>query len=219
MTTRSSASNSTRTLLARLLLLVPLAAPVWAPVAARAEGQLDQKEFHAVTYYKTAIDHPQVQKLKSEKARVAAIAKDIKMSPKDLEKALEKAASLGGEPSQLAGQAIRGALDGLRVKGRVLDVSFNVDEPKHVVAYVRWTGSKAADVLKEASEIAYTVKAEAPFVSTLSLAAMPPSGGDQAVWSAKIGAEPMSKIQLKRIEDYAERLYVRLFEVVDNKPF
>jgi hypothetical protein len=203
--------------------LLPLALILAPALAHAAEVKtISKDEYYAAAYYKTALDHPSIQKLKSDDGKLKAVAKDIKMTPKKLQAAIEKVDALGGDPAELAASAIKGALSSGRMKGKVLDVLLNTEEPKHVVAYVRWQGTGSKDVLKEASEIAHAVSAEAPFVSTLSLAAIPPSApksSRDAVWSAKIGADRMASIQAKRIDEYADRLYARLFEVVDNKPF
>lgn len=193
-----------------------------APAGASEVSQISKEDYFAAAYYKQALEDPRIQKIKAESKRMAAVAKDIRMKPKELKSALEKVDGLGGDPAELAVSAIKQSLEQTRLKGRVLDVLFNTEEPKHVVVYVRWRGSNTKDVVKEASEIAHAVSAEAPFVSTLSLAAIPPKAATssrEAVWSAKIGGDRMSSIQPKRIDDYADRLYARLFEVVDNKPF
>lgn len=206
----------TRTVLPIALLLAP-------GLALAAEVKTISKEdYYAAAYYKTALEHPAIQKLKSDDGKLKAVAKDIKMAPKKLEEALAKVNALDGDPAALAADAIKSALGSGRMKGKILDVLLNTEEPKHVVAYVRWQSGSSKDVLKEASEIAHAVAAEAPLVSTLSLAAIPPKAARDsrdAVWSAKIGADRMASIQPKRIDEYAERLYARLFEIVDNKPF
>ncbi|MFO0727218.1 MAG: hypothetical protein U1E65_25795 [Myxococcota bacterium] len=192
------------------------------PATAADSPKLTKEEFYAAAYYKQALDNPTIQKIKQEDGRINAIARDIKMKPAELKKALAKVNSLGGDPTELAVDAIKSALGGGRVKGRVIDVLMNAEEPKHVVLYVRWTASSAQNVVKEASEIAYTVATEAPFVSTLSLAANHPKSAPTSkdvVWSAKIGHDRMGNIQPKRIDDYADRMYKPLFEVVDDKPF
>jgi DNA-binding phage protein len=192
------------------------------PALAADSPKLTKDEFYAAAYYKQAIENPTIQKIKQENGKISAIARDIKMKPDQLKKAIEKVNALGGDPTELAVSAVKSALGSGRVKGRLIDVLINAEEPKHVVLYIRWTASSAQNVIKEAAEIAYTVASEAPFVSTLSLAANHPRSAPDAkdvVWSAKIGADRMGNIQPKRIDDYADRMYKPLFEVVDNKPF
>lgn len=204
------------------LPLALLVAPALALAASGDVKSLSKQEYYAAAYYKTALDNPTIQKIKSDDGKLKAVAKDIKMKPKELEAAIAKMDALGGDPAELAASEIKASLASGRLKGKVLDVLLNTEEPKHVVAYVRWQGSTSKDVLKEASEIAHAVSESAPFVSTLSLAAIPPTApttSRDAVWSAKIGADRMSNIQPKRIDEYADKLYARLFEVVDNKQF
>ena len=38
-------------------------------------------------------------------------------------------------------------------------------------------------------------------------------------WAAKVSIDRAGNIDPKRIDDYAERLYKRLFEVVETRPF
>lgn len=202
------------------LTLALLLAPALA--GAGETKTLTKDDYYAAAYYKQALDHPSIQKVKSEDGRKKAVARDIKITPAKLEAALAKYDALGGDPAEVAAANIKGALANGRMKGKVLDVLLNTEEPKHVVAYVRWQGSTAKDVVKEASEIAHAVATEAPFVSTLSLAAIPPTADKasrDAVWSAKIAAARMTNIQQKRIDEYADKMYGRLFEIVDNKPF
>jgi hypothetical protein len=108
------------------------------------------------------------------------------------------------------------------VKDHLLDVLVNADEPKHVVLYVRWQSTNAKDVVKEASTIASLVAEKTPLVSTLSLAAIHPKApptSKEAVWSGKISAQSMAKIQRQRIDDYGDRLYKGLFEGVEEQRF
>jgi hypothetical protein len=208
----------------RTPLVVAVFAAAALPAAAFASevSALSKEDYYAATYYKQALEHPKIQKIKGESGKIKAVAADIRVSPKTLQKALAKFEALPGDPAELAVSAIKKSLQGSRVGGKVLDVLINTEEPKHVVVYVRWQGSSSKDVVKEASTIAFAVAKEAPFVSTLSLAAIhpkAPSSSTDSMWSAKIGHDQMGNIQQSRIDDYADRLYARLFEVEDNKPF
>lgn len=207
----------------KMRLSVCFAALLFAGTASASDvSTISKEDYYAASYYKQALDHPKIQKIKSNSARMKAVARDIRMSPKQLAKAIEKLDSLSGDPAELAVDAIKASLEKTRLKGKVLDVLINTDEPKHVVVYVRWQGTASKDAVKEASTIAHAVAAEAPFVSTLSLAAIhpkAPKSSRDSVWSAKIGHDRMSNIQPNRIDDYADRLYARLFEIVDNKTF
>lgn len=191
-------------------------------VQASEVSTLTRQDYYGGAYYRTALEHPTIQKIKSDKKRLDRVAKDIGWKPKQLKQAVQKFDSIEGDIEALATEAIKTALENTRVKGRVLDVLINTSEPKHVVVYIRWRGNAAPDMLKEASVIAHEVSQATPFVSTLSLAAIHPKAepkSKEPVWSGKIGFESMGKIQPKRIDDYADRLYARLFEGVESKLF
>lgn len=208
----------------RKALSLPLAlasALVALPSFAGDVSQISTTDYYAASYYKDALEHPQIKKLK-DKDKLAAIAKDIKIKPTQLKDALAKVESLGGDPAELAVEAVKAALKDARVKGRIRDILINTEEPKHVVLYVRWQADKSQDVLKDASAIANAVAQKAPLVSTLSLAAIHPKAPAESkdpVWSGKIGHDQMARIQPNRIDEYADGLYKRLFEGVEQKPF
>lgn len=206
----------------RDLLLSLTFAALPATALATNLGEVTAEDYYGAAYFKQALEHPQVQKVGDRKKQVAVVAKDLKWQPKKLEAALEKVDGLSGEPIAMAKDALKGGFEGSRVKGRVLDVLINDQEPKHVVVYVRWQASTGKDIVKEAATIASVVAKEAPLVSTLSLAAIHPKAAadsKDAVWSGKIGAQQMGRIQAGRIDDYADRLYKNLFEGVESKPF
>jgi hypothetical protein len=185
-------------------------------------SEITADEYYAAAYFKSALDHPQVRKHGSKKKQIAAVARDIKWNEKKLAKAIDKVESLDGDPIDMAKTAIEGAFGGTKVGGRVLDVLINSEEPKHVVVYIRWQGSSAKEVVKEAAIIANVVSKQAPLISTLSLSAIHPKAEKSdktSVWSGKIGKDAMARIDEKRIDAYAERLYKGLFEGVESRPF
>lgn len=201
-----------------------LASLAVGPEASASElSTLTRQDYYGGAYYRTALEHPTIQKIKSDGKRLARVAKDLGWKPKQLKEAVEKYDAIEGDIEALATGAIKAALDKTGLKGRVLDVLINTSEPKHVVVYVRWRGNVSVDMVKEASTIAYEVSQATPFVSTLSLAAIHPkadAASKEPVWSGKIGFESMGRIQPKRIDDgSADRLYARLFEGVESKLF
>lgn len=214
-------SKTSRSSLAAVLAIA-LSSP--SLVLASELSQLKAADFRYASYFKEAQEHPAISKLKSDDAKVAAVAKDLKIKPKELAAALEKMEAAGGDVESITKaveSAVKAAAESTRVKGKVLDVLVNAEEPKHVVLYVRWQSSGSRDVVKEASTIAAIVSAETPLVSTLSLAAISPKAGKDskdAVWSGKISAESMAKVQKSRIDDYGDRLYKGLFEGVESQP-
>jgi len=211
---------------ARLVVPAALALALSSPVAASASelAAISADEYHAAAYFKEALEHPKINKLKNRKQQIQAVAKDLRWKPKQLEQAIDKVESLG-EPEDVAKKIeleIREAAAATRVKDNLLDVLVNADEPKHVILYVRWQGTSSKDVVKEASTIANLVADRTPMISTLSLAAIhpkAPKSSKDAVWSAKISADSMKKIQKSRIDDYGDRLYRGLFEGVEEQKF
>lgn len=181
-------------------------------------GDVSKEEFFAASYYEQALADDRIKKIKQENARINKIAKSIKLSSKKLRAAIDKVGGLDGDPTKLATAAINDGFKGSRVEGRVITVLINASEPKHVVAYVRFHAKKAPDVVKDASTIAHIVASKTPFVSTVSLSAVHPAAprdSRKSMWGAKISVDRAVNIRPDRIEDYADRLYKRLFEVVD----
>lgn len=185
-------------------------------------SEISVNDYYGAVYFEQALEDPRVSKLKSRKQQIAKVARNMGWAPKKLVAAITKVESLEGSPKELAEKALRGGFDDSRVKGQVIDILMNDDEPKHVVLYIKWQASKYRDVVKEAATIAHVVAKKAPFVSTLSLAAIHPKAKTEsktAVWSAKIGQKAMDRIDESKINDYADRLYKRLFEGVSEQPF
>lgn len=193
-----------------------------APGAATDVSEVTAEEYYGAAYFQNALEHPKVAEQKSERRRIALVARDIGWNRRKLAAAIEKVRGLDGDPTELAKAALMSAFEASRVKGRVLEVLFNDSEPKHVVCYVRWRGSKGKEAVKEASTIAHLTAKHAPFVSTLSLAAIHPKSAEDtktSVWEGKIARTAMERISPDRIDRYAERLYARMFEDVKSRPF
>lgn len=184
--------------------------------------EISTDDFYGASYFETALEHPKVAKQKSESRKLALVARDLGWKKKKLAEAVEKVRGLEGDPLQLAKLSVMAGFADSRVKDRVLDVLFNASEPKHVVAYVRWRGSKSKEAVKEASAIAHVLSEKAPFVSTLSLAAIHPKSPDDSktsVWEGKISRSSMTRISPERIDSYADRMYARMFEEVKTRRF
>lgn len=178
--------------------------------------------YHGGRYYQEAQAHPKLKKVRDPKRRVRLVARDLGWKSKRLQSAIEKFEAAGPDISARAAERIRAKLAATPVKGQILDVLINDSEPKHVVAYVRWQASSGRMATQEASHIAHATAHGAPFVSTLSLSAIAP-GVDRAsktsVWAAKISRSAMLRINPKRIPNFADRSYKRLFEDLKTKPF
>lgn len=201
-----------------------LGALTLASTASAAEiGEITKDDYYGYATYQTALDDPRIQAQKSDKKRLSMVARTLGWKPKKLQAALEKVEALNGKAVELAAAAVKDKANGnARLKGRVLDVLVSDQEPKHVVMYIRWRGSKLTEAVKEASELAHIVATEAPMISTLSLGAIHPKAAETSktpVWSAKIDVASAANISPTRIDGYADRLYKRLFEGVEEKPF
>lgn len=208
----------------KCLLLVPLVLLALAvgPGVARATdiSEITVEDYYGAAYYEQALAHPQVSRQKTEHRRLRLVARDMRWKTKRLAQAVRKVRKLPGDPVELAQKAVKDGLAQSRVDGRVRDVLVNPEEPKHVVMYIRWQGSKGKNAIKEASEIAAVVAEKAPFVSTLSLVCTHPKAAKESktpVWVAKIGRRAMARISVARIDDYADRMYKRLFEIDDER--
>lgn len=193
-----------------------------APALATDITDITSEDFYGASYFKTALEHPKVAKQKSESRQLSMVARDLGWKKKKLAAAVEKLRGLEGDPLELARASVLKGFEESRVKGRVLNVLFNASEPKHVVAYIRWRGSKSKEAVKEAAEIAHVLAERAPFVSTLSLAAIHPKSPEESktsVWEGKISRSSMTRISPSRIDRYADRLYARMFEEVKTRAF
>lgn len=200
------------------VLALTLAGGVSAPLASWAATvqDLTVDDYYGYGYFQNALEYPEVSKLDSRAQQIRVVARDMGWKPGKLAAAVEKVESVGGQPLEAAEKAIREGFEKSRVKGRVFELSLDDDEPKLVVAYVRLKGTTSRDVIKDASAVAHAVHSSAPFVSTVSMCIIHPKWPettDKCVWAAKIGHEPMKRIQPNRIETYADRLYKNTFEV------
>lgn len=202
-----------------LILLVSLGE---AAAADSGLAGLSPEEYYQAAYFQRALEHPQVKKQRSRKRQLSMVARDIHTSRKKLSQAVGKVEALGEDPLLLAKQAVMDGVKGSRVADRVLSVELNASEPRHVVMYIKWRGSRGKNAVKEAATIAAIVAKQTPLVSTLSLNAIHPKApvsSTRSVWSAKISKGAMGRIDEGRIEGYADRMYARLFEGVKALPF
>lgn len=187
-----------------------------APAQAATVRDLTTEDYYGYGYFQNALEYPEVAKLPSRAQQVRVVAKDMGWKAAKLAAAIEKVESVGEKPLEAAQKSIQSGFESSRVKGRVFDLSLDDSSPKLVVAYVRLKGTTSRDVIKDASAVAHAVHESAPFVSTVSMCIIHPKWPEtteKCVWSAKIGHEPMARIQPNRIETYADRLYKNMFEV------
>jgi hypothetical protein len=206
--------HRTATLLGMVLGFAGLLAATTARAATVRDLTTD--DYYGYGYFQNALEYDEVAKLESRARQIRVVARDMGWKPAQLAAAIEKVESVGEAPLDAAKDAIQSEFEKSRVKGRVFDLSLDDSSPKLVVAYVRLKGTTSRDVIKDASAVAHAVHESAPFVSTVSMCIIHPKWPettDKCVWSAKIGHEPMARIQPNRIETYADRLYKNMFEV------
>lgn len=204
------------------VLLTFAAATLSFPAYATDITEITPDDFYGATYFKNALEHPKVQKQKSERRRIQLVARDMGWKRKKLANALEKVRGLDGEPIELATAALREAFETSRVKGRVLKVVFDDRKPDHVVCFIRWRGTHLRDAAKDASTIAHLVSMKAPFASTLSLAAIHPKSTKDTkanVWEGVISRSAMLRISPRRIDMLADSRYKDMFEEHTERPF
>jgi len=202
-----------------------LALGLWLiPVLAQAleVSELRKDDVQGFGYFQNALSFEEVKKLPNRTAQIRRVARDMGWKSTRLQTAIERYESIGGDVMELAAEAAKEALEQSRVKGRVVSVEIDDSNESHVVAYVRWRGTSSKEVIKDASSIAHAINEATPFVSTVSLAAIHPKAPEttkRTVWQGKVGDVAMARIQPNRIEDYADRLYKRMFEDVKELPF
>jgi hypothetical protein len=200
-----------------MMIAVLAAGPAWALDVT----ELTKEDVHGALYFAGALEYPEVAGLSNRAAQIRRVARDMGWKSSRLKAAVQRYESVEGDVKKLGEAKIREGFQGTRLAGRVVDVELDLSEPEHVVAYVRFRGTNSKEVIKDGSTVAYVVNRQAPFVSTLSLAAIHPRAPENAepVWASKIGHSSMARVQQNRIETFADRLYGRMFEVVKQTPF
>lgn len=203
---------SLRTFVSVAVFSVLVSLPYSAAMAAQPI-ELSVDEYKQYQHYKRAIDDPRVQKLKPE-ARLAAIAKDAKLKPKDLEKAVAKGEAAGDLKTKCE-QNIKELLDESDLKGRVPRIEVDTEDA-HAVAYVQWLNEKPELLVVEASVAAAKAAAACPITSTITVWAQDKANPKARVFQALISTSAAAKINAERAKDFADTRYKRLFEKVKN---
>jgi hypothetical protein len=191
--------------------------------AAASSSSLDGitgEDYRLFCGYMDALERDDIKKLKG-KARDKKIAKLAKMSASKLMKSVKKVQTKGAtcdEVGKIAESESKSAIEaalGPRVLLYVLDYS----DPSHVVASVVWMAMDQKKVVQEAATIAKTLADTVPIAKTIAIQAMKPGEKDPknkaAVWfEAKAGPKRVANIDPKRIKDFADSRYIRLFDGV-----
>ncbi len=183
-------------------------------------SNLSADDYRVFCGYEDALKDPKIAKLSASKQWLK-VAKMAKMKKSALQTAVKNAqavgdscAAIGKKMSAQYEQAIKKVLPG-RVQWAQLDVS----DPAHIVAGVRWVGGDKKKLVEEATLLAVKMHETAQFSKTLALRAVVP--GEKAgsenprIWyEATMASERAKNIDPKRIKDFANSRYSRLFDGV-----
>jgi hypothetical protein len=200
------------------LLALSLAVPA-AASSSSLEG-ISGEDYRLFCGYMDALERDDIKKLKG-KRRDKKIAKLAKLPRKKLMKAVNKVKEKGAtcdEVGKLAETESQKAVDAVLGK-RVLLYVLDYSDPSHVVASVVWMAMDQKKVVQEAATLAKTLADTVPIAKTIAIQAMKPGEKDPknkaAVWfEAKAGPKRVAKIDPKRIKDFADSRYIRLFDGV-----
>ncbi|MBK7858475.1 MAG: hypothetical protein IPJ65_07595 [Archangiaceae bacterium] len=171
--------------------------------------ELTQDEFKMFRHYQQAMEDPRVQKLKEDQ-RAAAIAKDAKFKLKDMQAAVARAEAAGDFKGKCEGN-IREALGKGPLAGRIGKVEVDISEP-HAVAYVQWLNENTEKLSVEASLVAVQTNAACPILSTIQVWAQDKATPKVRVFQALISSSAAAKINVEKVNDFAQTRYIRLFE-------
>lgn len=195
-----------------LLAAAALALPVLLP----SQGQADElpmtaEEFRLWRDYRAALDDPRVKKM-PEKQRLPAIARNFRVSVKELAKAIEKGEQHGETVGKQSEELTRAALADAAL-GRLKEVRVDASASL-VVVYVRWVAASPAAVDREASLVASRVHKANPLARILKVEIFDPDLETRPLFEGLINRERAGLIQEERIVDFASTRYARLFEKV-----
>ncbi len=194
------------------LAVVAIGLALTAPRALAAPVSLNADDFKLYREYQDASTDERVQKL-PEKKRLAAIAKNFKVSEKRLADVVQKGDAAGSGLAAACEAEVKALLGETPLKGRVGEVSTDASHP-HVVTYASWTNEDGAKLEEEAAFVALSAAKGAPISSTIALWAV--DAGGHKVFEAKISADAAGRFNLDRIGMFASARYIKLFEDVKN---
>lgn len=199
--------------LRRLLLsgLIAFSFSVAQPAFASDLG-MTIEEFKLWRDYKDALEDERVKKI-PEKKRMSAIAKNFKVPEKKLAAAVEKGEIHGEGIAAKAEAAIRAALAGTAIESRIKEIRVDATSA-HVVSYVQWAVERTEQLDREAALVAVKVAKAAPISSTINIWATDPADDQRKLFEGLISGTSASRIDEKRIVDFATTRYMRLFEKV-----
>jgi hypothetical protein len=196
-------------------LMFPLAILTLATTAARAGGPpVTPKEFQLYFDWKDGNDDPRLAK-DNGVARLKKIAKNLGISPAELQRSIDKVEPLFSAIKADTEAAIRIELGKTPLKKQVASVEVNIDT-NHPVALVRWTCGDPRDTDKEAAYVAWGVAQGGSIIKTAAVWCVNEAG--TKLFSAKIGRDAFERVDVKSVERFATSRYIKLFEDVKRGP-
>lgn len=196
------------------LRLLPLSAVLLGlslPAAAEPPP-VSPAEYRLYRDYQAALGDERVLKLPEAK-RAAAIAKNFKVSEKDLRAAVERCEQ-HPELGRRSEEEIRSLIDAGPLQGRLHDLKVD-DSDAHVVTFLAWRNEDPDRLEEEAALAAIAAAKGAPVTSTIAVWAVDAATG-RKVFEAKIGAAAAGKFNPERVSMFASTRYIRIFEDVRN---
>ena len=173
---------------------------------------MNAEDYRLYREYMNALRDPRVEAI-PEAQRLRRIAQNFGVPLPRLREVVALGEEIGEGQVERQQAAARAALENTPVKGRVRSVEF-VDSRGIVVAYVGWRTTDQDDLVPEAAHIAKSIADSAPVVD---LVAMWACMGSRKVFTARIQTSSASRFNVRRIDDFAETRYIRLFEEVRNR--
>lgn len=216
------------TRVSNLLCSLAAAAVLFVPGSSAAAEEspkaMTPDDYRVFCGFMDAIEKPKLAKL-SDKKRDRKIAKMARLSVKKLRASVAKAKEHGqtcDEVGKVFESQAKTAVDGALGK-RVDMFIFDVSDPSHVVAQVRWLAGDRKKLVQEAVLLAKVIGDASPLVKTIALRAVNPSApdrdSDSAAWlEATMTASRTKNIVKDKIKDSADIRYARLLDGVKCAP-
>jgi hypothetical protein len=151
-----------------------------------------------------------------EAKRFSAIAKNFRVSEKELRAALDKGEKHGSSVGKLSEEAIRAKLADTPLAPRLKTVRVD-SSAAHVVTYLGWTADKrvAASIDIEVCTAAARAYAADTVTSTFKIEVLD-ADGTTKLFEALISRGAAARIREASIVDFASTRYLKLFEKVQR---
>jgi len=196
-----------------LIMMITLLACSFGASEVRADpGAMTAKEYKLWVDYKNALEDPVVKKFRP-KQRLPKIARNFRVKLKVLKHAIAKGEKFG---AGLVAENQAGAEKSLRaskVGAQITSVEL-VEVDGVVIGYVSWNAKDKDRLTQDATYLAQSIAAAAPLTDTWAMWACM---GKTKVWTGMIRPSAAARINLGRVEDFAQTRYLRLFEDVHNR--